>query len=269
MPDTLPDTAPPKAEAGGDQSPADRLKELQERLKTQEGELATRSKERDALKADVDSLAKGVGEIDNAKAGYAKNFPQLRDERQKLDKYKDDTLKGTEVLLGPKKEKVDGKIREVEKKITDLKTDVAKTRELVTKTAEESKAAQADLEKKQKEYDGFKNLEKDIGDKLKKLNDFKTKIDKLNDVPKAASMYVLLREMSLILAVTNVPTEKEFEDGLNTRLTALEEAKETVDTKKQAAEDAKAQLTTQEAALAALEKSRVDDLIAATEEFNQ
>ena len=268
MPEYQPDNTP-NAEESADQSPADRLKELQERLKQQEEQFAERAKERDELKADVDSLAKGVGEIDKAKTAYAKALPQLKEEREKLDKYKSDTLTGTECQLGPKKEKIDAKILEVEKKIADKKAEVAETRKLVVKTADDARVAQEDLDKKQKDYDDFKGLEKTIGDNLKKLNDFKSKIDKISTVPKAASMYVLLREMSLILNVTKVPTEKEFEEELGNRLTALEEAKETVVTKKQAAEEAKAKLTAQETDLAALEKSRVDDLLAATDEFNK
>lgn len=269
MPENQPDHTAPNAAENAAESPADRLKELQEQLKQQEEQLTNLTKDRDALKADVDSLAKGVGEIDKAKTAYAKAFPQLKEEKQKLDKYKSDTLTGTEGVLGPKKEKIDAKILEVDKKIADKKNEVAETRKLVAKTAADALAAQQNLEKTQKDYDSFKNLEKAIGDNLKKLNDLKTKIDKLNDVPKAASMYVLLREMSTILTATKVPTEQEFETELGVRLTALEAAKETVDTTKLAAEEAKTKLTTQEAELAALEKSRVDDLLAATDEFNK
>lgn len=269
MPENQPDYTAPNAAENVSESPADRLKELQEQLKQQEEQLANLSKDRDALKTDVDSLAKGVGEIDKAKTAYAKAFPQLKEEKEKLDKFKSDTLTGTEVLLGPKKEKVDAKILEVEKKIADKKTEVAETRKLVVKTTEDARGAQQDLDTKQKDYDTFKNLEKTIGDNLKKLNDFRTKIGTLNDVPKAASMYVLLREMSTILNVTKVPTEKEFETGLGERLTALEAAKEKVDATKLTAEEAKTKLAAQEAELAALEKSRLDDLLASTDEFNK
>jgi chromosome segregation ATPase len=250
-------------------TPAERLKEFQTQLKQEEDKLAKLTKERDALKADVDTLAKSVGEIEKAKAGFAKGLPQLGEERDKLQKYKSDMVAAAEALLGPRKDRVVAKIEEVEKKITDQKAKVAEARKLVNTTSEKAAAAQADLDKKQSDYDDQKNLEKEIGDNLKQLTDLKTKIDKLNDTPKAASMFVLLREMNTILEKTKVPTKEEYEAELIKRWEALEKAKETSRAAKLAFDSAKIQLAADESTLAALEKSRVDDLIAATDEFNK
>jgi chromosome segregation ATPase len=271
MSENQPDTTSSNAEdpTTAAKTPAERLKELQDILKNDEEDLAKLTKERDALKTDVDSLAKSVGEIDKAKTGLAKALPQLAEEREKLNKYKADMLAAAEVLLGPSKAAVDAKIIEIEKRISDAKTNVTNARERVRTTTEAARLAQEDLDKKQKSYDEQKNLEKDLGDKLKNINDFKTRIDKLNDVPKAASMYVLLREMNAILTVAHVPTKEEFEAELDARWTALEKAKESARTKILDAQSAKAELASAETALAALEKSRIDDLIAGTDEFNK
>ena len=270
MPDNQPAYTSPNAEEAADQSPADRLKELQEDLKEDEEELAKLTKKRDALKADVESLGKTVSELEKLVAAYAKARPQLSKDRDTLNKYQSDMRAAAESVLGPeRKQKVIDKIKDVEDKIAAQRKKVEDARKNVNDTGKAASEAQADLDSKQKAYDDFKNLEKELGDNLKKLNTFKTKIDTLNDVPKAASMYVLLREMSTVLGNTNVLGEKEFEEELTKRWTALEAAKEKARTARLAFENAKIQLAAEESALAALEKSRVDDLIAATDEFNK
>jgi myosin heavy subunit len=270
MPENLPDNTSPTAETvEAPQTPAERLKKLQGDLKDDEENLSTLTKERDALKADVDSLTKTVGEIETAKTNFGKGFPQLDEDKNRLNKYQVDMSAATGGLLGPKKEKVVAKIAEVEKKISDQRTAVGKARDLVGTTGETARAAQEDLDQKQKDYDDYKNIEKTIGANLKIVSDFKAKVDKLNDVPKAASMYVYLSEMKKVLDATKVPNVTEFENELNRRWTLLDAAKEKGRTTKLAADAAKTQLTAAETALATFEKSRIDDLIAATDEFNK
>jgi chromosome segregation ATPase len=270
MPDNEPATTSPNTTtAEPPQTPPERLKKLQADLKDDEDKLSTLTKQRDALKSDVDALAKTVGEIETAKTNYGKGFPKLEEEKQRLDKYQGDMNTATESLLGPKKDKVVEKIKDVEKKITDQEKAVADAQTAVKTTGDKARAAQDDLDQKQKDYDDYKTLEKDIGNNLQTVNDFKKKVDQLNDVPKAASMYVYLREMKRILDKTSVPNAEDFEKELNRRWSLLDAAKETARTTKLAFDAAKTQLATAEATLAALKKSRVDDLIAATDEFNK
>lgn len=270
MPENQLDNASPNAEEAAGQSPADRLKQLQQRLKDDEETLGKLTKGRDALKSDVDSLAKTVSEIEKLIAAYAKARPQLTEDRDILNKYQGDMTSAAEALLGPeKKKKVTDAIKLVDDKIAAQRTTVDNARKLVDTTGDAASKAQTEVATKQNDYDGFKNLEKDLGDNLKKLNDFKTKIDELNNVPKAASMYVLLREMSGILSNTTVLTPAQFDDQVTKRWTALESAKAVAREAKLAFDNAKSQLAADETTLAALQKSRVDDLIAGTDEFNK
>lgn len=272
MPDNEPVTTSPNTATAETppQTPPERLKKLQGDLKDDEDKLSTLTKQRDALKSDVDALTKTVAEIDTAKTNFGKGFPGLDEEQKRLDKYQVDMNKATDSLLGAeKKAKVVEKIKDVEKKIADQQTAVGTAQTAVNTTGDEARAAQADLDKKQKDYDDYKTLEKDIGNNLQKVNDFKKKVDQLNDIPKAASMYVYLREMRNILDQTNVPKAEDFEKVLIQRWTLLDAAKEKARTTKLAADAAKTQLAAAEATLAALKKSRVDDLIAATDEFNK
>jgi chromosome segregation ATPase len=265
----MPDNTPSTAAQSAAKTPADKVKELQDTLKQKEDELAKLTKARDAFKTDVDSLAKNPAEIDKAKADAAKNLPQIIEDREQLIKYKADTLKGTVALLGPEKQaKVDETIKQVDQKISDQRSKLPGDRKAVRDTEDAARAAQEDLDKKQKSYDNFKGLEKD---NFKLLGDLKKSIDTLNDVPKPASMYVLLREMnSALTVVAGIPgTDDEFETELVKRWNALEQAKETARTAKLNYENAKTQLASDESTLAALEKSRVDDLLAATDEFNK
>lgn len=271
MPDNLTETTSPTTTAEVTTStPAERLKKLQGDLKDDEDKLSTLTKERDALKSDVDALAKTVGEIETAKTNFGKGFPNLDEEKKRLDKYQGDMNTAAKSLLGPEKEaKVVAKIGEVEKKITDQEIAVSAAQTQVNTTGDAARAAQDDLDKKQKDYDDYKTLEKDIGSNLQKLNDFKKKVDQLNDVPKAAGMYVYLREMRRILDQTDVPTPEQFKAKLESRWTLLDAAKEKARTTKLAADAAKTQLASAEATVAALKKSRLDDLITATDEFNK
>jgi hypothetical protein len=266
----MPDNTPSTAAESATKTPAEKVKELQDTLKQKEDDLAKRSKERDAFKTDVDSLAKNPAEIDKAKADAAKNLPQILEDREQLTKYKNDTLTATEAVLKEKKvlAQVQAKIKIVEQKITDQQNKLPGDRKLVRDTEDAARTAQEDLDEKQKRYDNFKGLEKD---NFKLLGDLKKSIDTLNDVPKPASMYVLLSEMnSALTVVANIPgTDDEFETELVKRWNALEQAKGTSRTAKLAYENAKTQLATDESTLAALKKSRVDDLIAATDEFNK
>lgn len=268
MPENQPNN--PSANAADEsatQSPAAIVKELQEELKKNEEELAKQTKARDAFKSDVDALTKTIADIEKAKTDAGKSLPQIIEDRETLDKYRKDMVDAADAVLKERVPLVNAKIVEVEKMISDQADKLPAARKRVRDTEDTARTAQEDLDKKQKRYEDLKNLYKD---QFKQLNDLKTRIDKLNDVPKAATMYVLLREMNTVLDVTTIPaTEEEFETKLTDRWKELQKAKETARKAKLDFEDAKTQLASDETRLAALQKSRVDDLIAATDEFNK
>lgn len=266
--ETMPDNTPSTAADSDTKTPAQVVQELQADLKAQDKNVSERTKERDALKTDVDALAKNPAEIDKAKADAAKSLPQIIKDREEFTKGRDDTLKGTEAILGPTKtELVKAKIKAVKDKIDEQKKTVEEARKNVSKTEVTAREAQDKLDKAQKSYDDLKGFEKDS---FKLLGDLKSKIDKLNDVGKPATIYVLLAEMNEPLkAVNAIPeTADKFEAELINRWNALVKAKKESRDAKLAFEIAKTDLATAESTLAALEKSRVDDMIAATEEFN-
>ncbi len=272
----MPDNQPvnPSADQSVDQSaeqknqtPAQRLEQLQAQLKIDDDKVGALTKERDALKADVDSLAKTVDEINKAKAAYEKAFASLNEDKNKLEVYQAKVAAGLDGTLGANKPKVVAAIEAVKQKITDKEGDIKTAKTNADTAAKEAADAQAILDTRQQAYDDYKNLQKKLGDNIQKMQAFQTTIGKFDDA-KPASMYVFLQELKAVLDVTKVPDQATFEAELSKRWKQLDDAKEVARAKKLAAEAAKAKLTSEEAALASLVKSRVDDLLKATEQFN-
>jgi DNA repair exonuclease SbcCD ATPase subunit len=262
----MPDDNP--AQPPADQNPEDRLKALQAELLKDEQELGARTKARDALKSDVDSLAKTVEEIKKASSAFGGGLAGLNEERNKMADYDATKAKMIDAALGDKKAQVVAKIDEVKGKIETQRQAVTTARTNATQTGTESEAAQTELEAKQGAYDSYKEIQKGLTDNIQKLNGFRSKIEKYDDPPEPASMFVYLQEMETVLTATKIPTQAEFDQTLNARWKELDAAKEQARNKKLAWEAAKAKLTAEQATLAAMEKSRVDDELKATDEFN-
>jgi len=267
MPDNTPETQPAVLDENVDQTPAQRLAALQAELQSDENQLSTLTKARDALKSDVDSLTKTVDEINKAKAAYEKTLTGLNDDKKKLQDYQAKLAPMLDGVLGQKKPLVDTEIKKVQDAIELKRTDVKNAGTNAVKAAKEALDAQTDLETRQEDYDGYKNLQKELGDKIQKMQSLKAIIDKFDDA-KPASMYVYLRDLKTVLDKTDVPDQATFEKELNNRWKQLDAAKEIVREKKLAAEAAKGKWANEQTNLGALDKSRVDDLLKATDQFN-
>lgn len=267
MSDYPPDNQPAVQPDNSLDDPVEKLKKLQAQLQSNDQQLGALTKERDALKTDVESLTKSVEEINKAEAAYVRALTGLNDDKNKLKDYHAKLAMMLDGVLGPKKANVAEKIKQVEKKITDKINNVETAKGNFDKTAKGALDAQADLDAKQQAYDSYKNLQKELGDKIQKMQTFKTIIDKFDDA-KPASMYVFLQELKVVLDTAEVPDQVAFETELNKRWRQLDEAKESTREKKLAAEAAKGVWASEQANLAGLVKSRVDDLLKATEEFN-
>jgi len=262
------DTPAVVSPANPEQTPAERLKALKGELQKEEDQLSELTRSRDARKNDVDTLTKIVDEIDKSKTAYEKSLKDLNDEKQKLDTYEKKLAPMLDGVLGAKKADVDAAIEGVRERIKGKRTEVETAKSTADQAAKDAQAAQSDLDTKQLDYDGYKNLQKSLGEKIKKMQGFKSTIDKYDDA-KPASMYVYLRELQSELNDTVIPSNTQFETELNTRWKKLDQSRETVRDKKWVAESANGKLATEQANLAALEKSRVDDLLKATDAFNE
>ncbi len=271
MSENLPAESPvnPPANPTVDQSPADRLKALRDQLRSQDDELGSKTKARDALKADVESLAKTVDEIEKAGAAYAKSLDALKEDRKKIDDYQKTKTQMIDGVLGEEKKKsINDKITEVKQNITKEADDVKKADDDAKTAASESQSAQKALADKQSEYDRFKSIQQDLADKIQKCKDFRTKIEQFDDQNKPASMYVYLEEMKSVLAGTTVLTLEEFKTQLNARWQELDDAKEDSRNKKLDSQAATEKLSREQGQLEAAEKYRVADILTKVDPFN-
>jgi chromosome segregation ATPase len=256
------------AEVLADLDPAARLKALQAELLSDEEVLVSRTKARDALKSDVESLVKTVEDIKKASSTFGAGLAALNAERTKTADYDAQKSKMIDAALGTKRPQVVAKIDEVEARITKQKQAVDTAKATAVQTGKDADLAQTELDAKQRAYDSYKDIQKGLSDNIQKLNGFRTKIEKVDDPPQAASMFVYLRELETVLADTAIPTQEQFDQTLNARWKELDAAKSSARSKKLAWDAAKTKLIAEQAALAALEKSRVEDELKSTDEFN-
>ena len=251
------------------QSPEDRLKFLQAELARREEQIDKETKEKAALKADVDALTKTVDELNKAKVAFAQAAPGLRQDVGALDTYYKTKEQMVEAALGEKRKDVDNKIIEVENKIKDAKAKVARLEAAAKTACDLDTQAQKTLDAKQQAYDRQKTLQKSLGDNIKTLNSFRKQIEEFDDKTKPASMYVILRELNKVRTTSTVPEQATFDADLEKAFNELDAAKEDARQKKLACEAAQAEVVKAQAALAALEKSRVEDILKATEPLNK
>ena len=256
-----------------------RLKELQDELQKEEKDLAdsTAARDvelgqkkslRDALKSAVEAQTLLVDEIKKATVAFAKGFDGLQKDVTDITDYRTKKAGMIDAVLGPNKEKVAGKITEVEKKIEGQQK-IVNTKSGEAETAgNAADAAQKQMGAKQDDFNRYKQLASELAGNIQKMKGFRSKIEENDDPPRAASMYVYINELKKVLDVTKVPSQTDFEKNLNEHWKALDEAKKDYRDKKLAWEVARKALAAEQATLAALQKSEIDDKLKATSEFN-
>jgi hypothetical protein len=199
---------------------------------------------------------------------FAKGFDGLQKDVTDITDYRTKKAGMIDAVLGPNKEKVAGKITEVEKKIEGQQK-IVNTKSGEAETAgNAADAAQKQMGAKQDDFNRYKQLASELAGNIQKMKGFRSKIEENDDPPRAASMYVYINELKKVLDVTRVPSQTDFEKNLNDYWKALDEAKKDYRDKKLAWEVARKALAAEQATLAALQKSEIDDKLKATSEFN-
>jgi len=259
-------TAPP---ASGGETPEQLLERLKKELEQKDSSVGSLTKQRDNLKAQVETLSRTVEDIRKAASGYGQARPGLDEARAKLFAHYEAEVVGVEANLGTKAEKVREAVGKVDADIKKQKETVVPEAEKRAATAAgEADAAKAKAEQEQKEYDALKNLHKTLGDNIKKLKDLEDKAEAFDRQTKPASEYVILLEQKTVFGQTRVPTPEEYAKQLNEAGQELDAARVAERDKKQAAEAAAADLKKEQAALKALEDKRVADILTAVENLN-
>lgn len=249
-------------------SPEQKLEELKKLLEESDKQLGKLSKQRDALKADVETLSKSVGEIKKTSADFGQGEAGLKATREEFEKYAQTKKHMLDAELGEKTKQIAEIIANVDKWIETKKGEVAALREKAAKAESNQEAAEESLEQKQKSYDDLKNIRKRLSENIQKLKDFKTRIEKFDEETKPASMYALLLELKKVLDNTKIPSQAEYEQQLNAASEALEAAKAEVTNTKAAARTSLEELAKGEESFKVSEKNRLETILKEVDKLN-
>jgi hypothetical protein len=263
----------------GASSAEDRLKELQAELLNKEkdlvdsiekrdSEVSDKKNQRDALKVAVESQTVLVDEIKKSSTAFGKGLEALQAASKDLTDYHDKKATMIDAALGTTKPNVEAAIVQVESAIETQGKAVEKAAAEAATAGQGADAAQKELEKKLEAFNTYKQLQSDLAGKVQRMKEFRAKVEENDDPPRAASMYVYIRELKAVLDVTRVPSQADFDKELNRLWKALDVEKENYRNKKLAWEAAKRKLAAEQATLVALGKTQIDDKLKATSKFN-
>jgi chromosome segregation ATPase len=243
-------------------SPEERLEELKRQLQQHDDRLGSLTKERDALKTDVEALSKSVDEIGKASAAYGKGVAALGEEWKGASAYHKTKAQMVEAALGEEKKKTaDERIAAFAKKLADKRTRVGEAEAAAAAAAGEYEKARKAFEEKQRAYDETKDRLKSLGNNLQAIKGYRAQIEKYDDQGKPAHMYVIVLELKKTLDRTQVKSREDFEKELKQAWQELEAAREEARQKRQKAEASKATLAREQAELKWLEENRVGELL--------
>lgn len=258
-----------KPQDPGTENPDDRLRRLKEELQKSDDALGDKTRERDALKADVEALAKALDELTKTGPGFGQGAAKLEPELKEVATYFGTKWRMVVAALGSSRPAVEAAIRRVNEDVDDKKREAAKLAEEESKARAENEEAQNELKEKQAEFEKQKNRLKTLGDNIQKLKDYRARIEKFDDQNKTASMYALLREMERLLGETKIPTQAEYEADLRTAWEAVAAARGEARAAKLKLDEASEQSKKAQDAAADAEKKRQENILLAVEPYDK
>jgi hypothetical protein len=232
------------APAGPD--PEKELEQKKQQLDQSNAALAQAQKTVDKLKAEIQTLEGGVGEVQAVVKEYGTVRPNLEKERDMLIEITDQHTKEVEAVLGPIAQKVRDEVNKVDAAITARET-AAATKEAEWKASQAAEAqAKADEAQAEAEFTARKKV---VADKTKALGGLK-KIREAEAAADAANKHrqkaYLLHDLKNGISAFALPTPDELKahlvdalNGVTAKKAAYKAAKEAAEAKKKAFDEAK------------------------------
>ncbi len=211
----------------------EKLEGLKEELKAAETDIDKKSRERDALKADVAYLEKKISEVHQVVNSYSTVFESIDKDKTDLDDYVVTKLNRVNVALSvDEKEEVDKKIAEVEFEIKTLKENIETLNNNYEIAKSSFEAVQKELNERQGDFDRKKTYQSEIANKMKTLKNLRDLIEKADGKKEFPKMYFLVTELQKKLQKDDDSTDfklkpmDEFENDFEDAWMKLNKAKE-------------------------------------------
>jgi hypothetical protein len=255
----------PQRQPGGPEppDPVERLHELNIELTHQQARQTHITQQVTDLQTDINDLTTSVSDMKNILTAYGGQVKDLETRLHSLEYFYHQKKTMVMAAIGDKKGPIDKLICEFDEDIAALQTALAELWDKVNSAQQESQRAVVVQAERQKEYDAVKAYKDDIATQLTNLEALRTSITAADDATDIASMYFLVLQFQDLLSSTEIISQHQLAVDLRHRLGDLEAAKEHARAKSAALSGLQAELASQQAALAAKQAGRQQQLLAA------
>ncbi len=203
-------------------TPAEELKQLQDKLDKAKAQIAALSKETDQLNSKVTDLGKTVKEIEANGSSWEADRKGIQESKDKEIKFHDDRLATLKCHLSEEEsQSVNDKKKAVEDEINQLAEEIQKLQGEIKELQEAYGQAQGDTSDKRKNYERQRDLAKNDKAILTDLAALRALVE--GDYAKGnyERMYFYILEIGDDLSGLDVPDSKEYELRLNEAAAAV------------------------------------------------
>ena len=181
----------------------DTLDKILEKLKQDLDDITTDidkdNKTKEYLNNSIKELTAKKNDIDKIVGDYEKEFNNITEKNAEFQDYVERKKPMTDILGEQKKQGIDKKIDEENKKVSPVQAEITRLlKEELPKAKTSLMEAQSNLKAKQEIYEDFKtwlkNYQKELQNKPKKLDDLKTSVDNYIKKSELEELYFYIKE---------------------------------------------------------------------------
>jgi hypothetical protein len=244
------------------------IDQLKDQLKQTEKELATKTKEKEALKENIDNVERTQTDLKKGGDDYKKALDGFKASKKDFGDYY--ALKWRMVLCAIEKCKddIDSIIDANDTKIECQRYKVDELRDKESELKSSHDQAVAVLNEKKISFEEYRNYKDKIEKLLKDVQGLKTKTEKEDDANHPASMYVLLRELNITLDQVDLISPDDLEKRVQDRWCEYYEATNEARDAKAKLDEISQELKLEEALLNELQQKRLETILNNVSKYN-